>query len=75
MWAPSDAGRTAATARMTPRRRRGFQVDNEEKDPDALADEAVVARVKVPLTVAVVPDELPEKVKVADPEPPATSLS
>ena len=60
---------------MTPRRCRGFQVDNEEKDPDALADEAVVARVKVPLTVAVVPDELPEKVKVADPEPPATSLS
>ena len=41
-----------------------------------LADEAVVVTLKVPLTVAVVPDaESAERVKVADPEPPATSLS
>jgi hypothetical protein len=51
------------------------QVEDEENDPDRLADEAVVAIFKVPLTVALVPDALPVKVKDADPEPPATSLS
>jgi hypothetical protein len=51
------------------------QVEDDENDPDRLADEAVEAIDKVPLTAAVVPDALPVKVKDALPEPPATSLS
>jgi hypothetical protein len=62
-----------------PRRRQkrsGLQVEDDENDPDRLAAEAVEVTLKVPLTVAVVPDaESAERVKVADPEPPATSLS
>jgi hypothetical protein len=38
--------------------------------PDRLADEAVVAIVPVPLTVALVPDAVAERAKVADPAPP-----
>jgi hypothetical protein len=60
-----------------PRRqkRSGLQVEDEENDPDRLADEAVEAIDKVPLTAAVVPDALFVKLKDALPEPPATSLS
>jgi hypothetical protein len=47
-----------------------LQVEDELNDPDRLAEEAVVAIVKVPLTVAVVPDAEFEKLKVADPAPP-----
>jgi len=48
-------------------------VDNES-DPDKLAEEAVVAMVKVPLTAAVVPDALLLKLKDAGPPlPPATA--
>jgi hypothetical protein len=38
--------------------------------PDSLADDAVVAIVPVPLTVAVVPDAVAERAKLADPAPP-----
>jgi hypothetical protein len=38
--------------------------------PDRLADDAVVAIVPVPLTVAVVPDAVAERAKLADPAPP-----
>jgi hypothetical protein len=51
------------------------QVEDDENDPDRLADEAVEAIDKVPLTAAVVPDALFVKLKDALPEPPATSLS
>ena len=65
-------------ARETPRRRHEdneLQVEDDENIPEALADEAVVAIVRVPLTAAVVPDAEFETVNEADPEPPATSLS
>jgi len=49
-------------------------VEDDENDPDRLADDAVVEIAKVPLTVAVVPDAVSAgSVKEADPEPPATS--
>jgi hypothetical protein len=65
-------------ARETPRRRHEdneVQVEDDVKVPEWLADEAVVAWARVPVTDAVVPDAEFEKVNVADPEPPATSLS
>jgi hypothetical protein len=52
-----------------------LQVEDDENDPDWLADEAVVSWEKVPLTAAVVPDALFVRLKDALPEPPATSLS
>ena len=52
-----------------------LQVEDDENDPDRLADEAVEATDKVPLTAAVVPDALFVRLKDALPEPPATSLS
>ena len=60
-----------------PRRRHKneLQLEDEENAPDNEAEEAVVAMVKVPLTAAVVPDAVFEKVKVADPAPPATRPS
>jgi len=58
-----------------PPRNAVVQVEDEENDPDWLADEAVVLCVKVPLTSAVVPDAVFVKLKDAVPEPPATSLS
>jgi hypothetical protein len=49
-------------------KRSGLQDEDDENSPDKLADEAVVVILKVPLTVAVVPDaESAERVKVADP--------
>jgi hypothetical protein len=56
-------------------KRSGLQVEDEENDPDRLADEAVVAILRVPLTAALVPDAEPVKLKDADPEPPATASS
>ena len=57
-------------------KRSGLQVEDEENDPDRLADEAVVVILRVPLTVAVVPDaESAGRVKDAVPEPPATASS
>jgi hypothetical protein len=50
-------------------------VEDEENDPDRLAEDAVVARVNVPLTDALVPDAVSVKLKLADPEPPATASS
>jgi hypothetical protein len=54
--------------------RDGSPVD-EENDPDTLAEDAVVAMVNVPLTKGLVPDAVFEKLKVADPAPPATASS
>ena len=51
------------------------QVEDDENDPDWLAVDAVVDCVKVPLTVAVVPDARLLNEKVADPLPPETSSS
>ena len=56
-------------------KRSGLQVEDDENVPDKLADEAVVAMVKVPLTAAVVPDAETLVLNEAVPEPPATSLS
>jgi hypothetical protein len=56
-------------------KRSGLQVEDEENVPDRLADEAVVAILRVPLTAALVPDDEPVKLKDADPEPPATASS
>jgi hypothetical protein len=50
-----------------------LQVEDDESDADRLADDAVVAIVPVPLTVAVVPDAVDERVKVAEPAPPETA--
>jgi hypothetical protein len=52
-----------------------FQVEEDENVPDRLADDAVVWIVKVPLTVAVVPDAVSVTEKDAVPEPPATASS
>jgi hypothetical protein len=74
-----DVGYLGSSDADEPRRRQklsGLQVEDEENDPDRLPDEAVEVTLRVPLTVAVVPDAVSaERVKVADPEPPATSLS
>ena len=51
------------------------QVEDEEMVPDRLADDAVVAIVPVPLTVAVVPDAVAARAKLADPAPPLICLS
>jgi len=51
------------------------QVEDEENVPDRLAEEAVVRMVRVPATVAVVPDAVFVKLKLADPAPPATASS
>jgi hypothetical protein len=51
------------------------QVEDDENDPDWLADEAVVAWLKVPCTLAVVPDAVLLKLNDADPAPPETALS
>jgi hypothetical protein len=56
-------------------KRSGLQVEDDENVPDKLADEAVVAIAKVPLTDAVVPDAVFVKEKEAVPEPPATASS
>jgi hypothetical protein len=56
-------------------KRSGLQVEDEENDPDRLADEAVVAIDRVPLTAAVVPDAEAVMLKDALPEPPATASS
>jgi hypothetical protein len=53
----------------------GLQVEDDEKVPDIEAEEAVVRIVKVPVTAAVVPDAVSVTPNVADPTPPATSLS
>ena len=65
----------ARMIRAAAMKRSGLQVEDEENDPDRLADEAVVAIVRVPLTAALVPDAEPVKLKDADPEPPATASS
>ena len=46
------------------------EVEDEERVADRLADDAVVAMVAVPDTVAVVPDAVAERDKLADPAPP-----
>src|SRR3954470_16612342 len=51
------------------------QVEEEEKDPCCDAELAVVVWVRLPETVAVVPDAVFVMVKVADPAPPATASS
>lgn len=51
-----------------------LQVEDDENVADRLADEAVLAMVKVPDTVAVVPDAVTESgPNVTLPEPPDTS--
>ena len=50
-------------------------VEEEEKAPDRLAEDAVVCMVNVPLTAAVVPDAVTVPLKEAVPEPPATASS
>ena len=65
----------ARMIRAAAMKRSGLQVEDEENDPDRLADEAVVAIARVPLTAALVPDAEPVKLKDADPEPPATASS
>jgi hypothetical protein len=52
-----------------------FQAEEDENVPDWLADVAVVLWVRVPATVAVVPDAVFVKLKLADPAPPLTRLS
>jgi hypothetical protein len=47
-----------------------LQVEDEETVADRRADDAVVAMVAVPDTVAVVPDAVAERDKLADPAPP-----
>jgi hypothetical protein len=49
--------------------------EDEENDPDRLADVAVVAILRVPLTTAVVPNAVSVTLKDAVPEPPATASS
>ena len=61
------------------------QLEDDVNIPDCLADEDVVNRMRLPETVAVAPDAVPVKVKVAVPPdvgggaillcPPATRLS
>jgi hypothetical protein len=48
-------------------KRSRLQVELELNDPDWLAEEAIVLRVRVPVTVAVAPDAVFEKLKEADP--------
>ena len=48
-------------------------VEDEENDPDWLAEEAVVLWVKVPDTVAIVPEAVFVKLKEASPRPPLTA--
>ena len=51
-----------------------LQVEDDENVADRLADEAVVEMVKVPDTVALLPDAVTESgPNVTLPEPPATS--
>jgi hypothetical protein len=57
------------------KKRSGLQVEDEEAVTDRLADEAVVAIVTVPATVAVVPDAVSVRLRVADPAPPETASS
>jgi hypothetical protein len=52
-----------------------IHVEDELNVPDCEAEEAVVIWLKVPDTVAVVPDAEFVKLKLADPEPPATASS
>jgi hypothetical protein len=77
LWGLQGVGSTRKAARMTRAAQNSswLQVEDEENDPDWLADEAVVSWVKVPDTVAVVPDALFVKLKDADPAPPATRSS
>jgi hypothetical protein len=65
----------ARMIRAAAMKRSGLQVEDEENDPDRLADEAVVAIVRVPLTAALIPCAEPVRLKDADPEPPATASS
>jgi hypothetical protein len=51
---------------------RSSQLEKEEKLPEMEAEDAVVAMVSVPDTVAVVPDALLLKEKLAEPAPPQT---
>ena len=51
------------------------QLDDDEKFPLKLADDAVVLIFTVPDVVAVVPDAVSVKLKVTDPVPPATASS
>jgi hypothetical protein len=68
--------RTAARISRAAARKYGqLQVEDELKLPDRLAEEAVVLIVRVPPTTAVVPDAVPVKLKLADPEPPLTRSS
>jgi hypothetical protein len=67
-----ERGRRAIWRGMT-RAGVSVQVEEEVKVPDCDAELAVVRWVTVPVIVAVVPDALLEKVKVADPAPPATA--
>jgi hypothetical protein len=55
-------------------KRSGLQVEDDENVPDKLADETVVAIVKVPLTAAVAPAAVFVNMKEAL-EPPATTSS
>ena len=64
-------------ARETPRRRqkKALQLEDDESDADRLDDDAVVAIFPVPLVVALVPDAVAERLRLADPAPPATASS
>jgi hypothetical protein len=53
----------------------GYLRSDEENAPATRADEAVIVTVKVRLTATVLPDELTEMLKIADPKPPLTSAS
>jgi hypothetical protein len=48
-------------------------VEEEENDPERLAEEAVVRMVKVPDTTAFVPEAVFVKLKEASPRPPLTA--
>jgi len=50
-----------------------LQDEDDEKVPERLADDTVVAIVKVPDIVAVLPDAVTLPLNVTLPEPPATS--
>ena len=49
--------------------------EDEENDPDRLAEIEVVSSVRVPLTFGLVPDAVSVKVKLDVPEPPGSVLS
>jgi hypothetical protein len=61
---------SGAHERAAARKYGQLQVEDEEMVPDRRADDAVVAIIPVPATVAVVPDAVAERAKLADPAPP-----